>query len=443
MYLLLVNLLTKAKKSKIFKDSVSYTFLNTIEKAIPFLILPILTRLLTKEEVGYYILYQAIIEVVFPIMTLQIDSAILLNYYKLDKRNFKEYFSNAIILFFAYYLILFFLLYAFSNTLSTLLSFPTVWLNIVFAIVFFRFLTNVRQHLWQIKYKIKNYGLFTIGISIVKNVLGLILVIYTTMAWEGIIAGHLIGYALFGLIALISFYKEKLIFFKRKLIYYRDIFKIGAPLTIHRLGLWFGKAANRVIITSLLGAAATGSYGVGATFAAIVTVLEQSFAKAFKPHLFENLRTNSRDSRKKIIISTYFIYAFIFFISVSLYFIGFYSVGFLFGEEYTETRKFMFPLIVAAMFKGFFELHVNYILFTKRTMQITKITLASGLINVVLAYFCTKYFGLIGTAYSLAIINFIQYTVTFYVSNKLFPMSWLFFLNKAKLRVKFLINSMR
>lgn len=436
MYSLITNQLSKVKKSRLFKDSVAYTFLNVIENAIPFLILPILTRLLTKEEVGYYILYQAIIEVALPILTLQIDNAILLNYYKLDKYKFKDYFSNAIILFFGYFLLLFFILYALSNPLSSLLSFPAIWLNIVFAIVFFRFFTNVRQQLWQIKYKIKSYGIFTIGIAIVKNALGLVFIVYTSMAWEGIIAGHLIGYALFGLIALITFFRERLISFKRKLIYYRDILLIGTPLAIHRLGLWFGKAANRVIITTLLGAAATGSYGVGATFAAIVTVIEQSFAKAFKPHLFDGLKSNSRKNKRKIIKSSYFIYAFIFILSVSIYIIGYYSVGFIFGEEYLDTRKFMLPLIIAAMFKGFFELHVNYILFTKRTIQITKITLASGIINVVLAYFSTKYFGLIGTAYSLAFVSSLQYLVTFYVSDKLYPMPWLYFLKNKEISAK-------
>ncbi|MFW5982895.1 MAG: lipopolysaccharide biosynthesis protein [bacterium] len=421
--------INKIISSKLFKDSASYTLLNTIEKAIPFLILPILTRVLTKDEVGYYILYQAIIEVVLPIMTLQIDNAILINFYKLDKYKFKEYFSNAILLFFAYYLILFLTLFALSNTISGLLSFPAIWLNIVFTIVFFRFFTNVRQHLWQIKYKIKNYGFFTIGISLVKNGLGLILVIYTTMAWQGIIAGHLSGYTLFGLIALISFFKERLIFFKRKLIYNTDILKIGAPLALHRLGLWLGKAANRIIITSLLGAAATGSYGVGATFAAIITVIEEAFSKAFTPHLFDKLKNISNLNKGSIVKLSYYVYFFIFATSITIYLVGYLTVGFIYGDEYLDTRIFMFPLIIAAMFKGFYKLHANYILFTKRTIHITKITITTGIINIILAYIMIKYYGLIGAAYSLLIINFLQYIATFYVGNKLMPMPWLLAIN--------------
>ena len=81
-------------------------------------------------------------------------------------------------------------------------------------------------------------------------------------------------------------------------------------------------------------------------------------------------------------------------------------------------------MIIAALIKGFYKLHVHYILFTKKTTKLTKITFFTGLINLGLSYVFILNFGLIGAAYSLVIINFLQYVLSFNIGNKLIPMPW-------------------
>ena len=45
-------------RSKLLRDTASYSIINILDKAIPFLIMPIISRVLTKEDMGYYSLYQ-------------------------------------------------------------------------------------------------------------------------------------------------------------------------------------------------------------------------------------------------------------------------------------------------------------------------------------------------------------------------------------------------
>ena len=56
------------------------------------LLLPIVTRQLTVDEFGIFVLFQAIASIILPISTLSIDSSILLNYYKIQKDKFNKYF---------------------------------------------------------------------------------------------------------------------------------------------------------------------------------------------------------------------------------------------------------------------------------------------------------------------------------------------------------------
>ncbi|MAO66099.1 MAG: hypothetical protein CL666_13980 [Balneola sp.] len=418
-------LFKKISKSKLVKDSASYTTLNVIEKAIPFLILPIVTRVLTKEEVGIYILYQAIVEVLIPVMTLNIDATVLLNYYKEKGEKFKEYFSNAILFFVALAILVSVGIWVFSEPISGLINFPSSWLIVICIIVISRFFTQLRQHLWRVNYEIKNYAFFTIGISIAKNLVGLVLILYLSIAWEGLIIGHLVGYSLFAVIALYTFKSDELYKFKLNHKFLKDAFHVGYPLALHKLGLWLGNAANRIIIAGILGTAATGSYGIGATFAIIVTVVEDAFNKAFVPHLFDKLKNLQEGNKSEIVKLSYIVYFVLTLLAFAVFLLGYFGVGFIFGEEYLSTRQFMLPLILAAMVKGYYKLHVNYIMFTKKTLKITQITLSTGVLNLILAYYMTVYFGIVGTAYSLLIINFLQYVLTFYVGNKLQPMPWL------------------
>lgn len=160
---MLSNLISKFKKSKIAGDSVKYTFLNFLEKAIPFLILPIITRVLPKEEVGYYMLYQAFIEIAIPIIGLNISTFTLLNYYKLDKHEFKIYFSNGLVLFGICALFFLLLLISTKDFIAVQILFPSDWLLVIFFIASFQILTNMRLNLWRVNYKIKEFGYLTIS----------------------------------------------------------------------------------------------------------------------------------------------------------------------------------------------------------------------------------------------------------------------------------------
>ena len=217
------NVFNKLKESVIFKHSFTYTVLNFTEKALPFLVFPILTRNLSIEDLGLFVLYLAIIEILMPILTLNIDNAILINFYKLDLEHFKKYFSSGLILFVFFYLFMFISIFIFKDIISEFTQFPSIWIVVIGLIVFFRFLVQNRQNLWRLNYELKKYSKFTIGISIVNNLVGLALVLYSDFGWAGMIVGHLVGYFLFGTFALFSFFNEKWFTFMTDRLFIKDI----------------------------------------------------------------------------------------------------------------------------------------------------------------------------------------------------------------------------
>lgn len=419
-----IKFLINLRKNKIVYDLAGYSLFNATEKIIPFLILPIITRILPKEEVGYFILYQPLIEILIPFLTLNTDTSILLNYYKLKEKEFLDYFNQGIFLFIIAYSVFFIISLFFSNIISKLANFPSLWLKILLVLVLFRFFTELRQNLWRVQFNLKSYGLFIIGIVVIKNIIGLFLLFSTKLGWKGLILGHLFGYFIFSIYAIYTFYKEKYIKININTRYFKDIIIVGIPITLHKIGLWLGNSANRIIIASIMGISATGNYGIGATFGLFITFIEDSFTKALTPRIFEKLKINNLDSKTSIVKISYYYYMVLILCSLIIYVVGHFSVGFIFGSQFLNTKEFILPLILAAMFKGFYKLHVGFIMFTKKTYKVTQITLTTGIINIVLAFFMTKTWGLLGAAYSMLIVTFLQYISSLYIGNKLIILPW-------------------
>ena len=412
---------SKIKQSNLIKSAGIYTFSNIFEKGIPFALLPILTRMLDKEGIGYYTLYQALLALFLPIFTLSIDSSIILNFYKVGKERFRVYFSSGIYLFLIVFTLLGTSSFLLSGYISKLVQFPAFWLIVMIFVVFFQFLTNLRKGLWQINKKPIKYSTFSISMSLVKNGIGLLFILLSDLGWKGIILGHLIGQIIFALYALILFNKEKLIVRKYSRPDFHDLIKVGGPLSLHRFGAWLSDSLNRIVVGSIIGVSATGSYGIGATFGIGITLCQDAFNRAFVPYLFERLKNFSNEVKKSLRKITYVYYISLITFAVVISICGYYLIGFIFGEQYLSSRSVIVPLALAAAFNGFYKMHTNYIFFTKKTYLIMSITLSMGLLNLGLVYYLVKMYSYVGAAYAALISQFISYVMTFIIANKVFP----------------------
>ena len=424
--------LRKIADSKLFKQTFAYTIVNILDKAIPFLIIPILTRIISKEGIGYYTLYQTLFNILIPFLTLSIDSAILVNYYKHSKEAFAKYFSTGIYLSLAIYIIGLTAGFIFSSSLSILFGLPIAWVQITMVIVLLQFLSQLRKNLWRVKREPVKYGYYSVPLTLTKNILGLLLVFYTDLGWKGIILGHFIAQLFFSVYALITFINEE--FLKKQFIngYIKDMLKFGGPISIHRIGAWLSGALNKILLNTIIGVAATGSYGVAATFGVIVTVIGDAVTKAYVPFLYEKLKEFNEKTAIQLVKLIYGYYGFYIIITFIIFIIGYYGVGIIFGQQYLDTKEFILPIILAAMINALYKIHVDFISFTKKTYMIAGTTITSGILNIFVAFQLISTYGIIGAAYSALIIQFFTYIVIFYISNKQFKLPWGYFLYKLK-----------
>lgn len=416
----------KLAKSKLTKDAGLYTVFRVADKLIPFFLLPIITRVLNPDEYGVFVLFQAIAGIVLPLMTLSIDSSILLNYFKVKKEKFSSYFSSGYLLLIFSSVITFSLIYLFRNPVSSLIEFPAAWVISILIFCFLQFHSNLALNLFQVKKQPKYYGIYSVSLTATKNLAMLYLVLYEGMKWQGIIVGYILAYSIFFLISFYLFKKDNLFTKNIDKNYIKDNMQVGYPLSIHKIGGWLSDSATRIIVGGIIGTAAAGSFGIGASIALVVKYIQDSFNKAFVPYLFDLLKDFKPETEKKLVRLTYVYNAGLLIFSVLFGLAGVFSLEFVFGSEYANGKEVVLFICLAYAFNGMYKMHVNYIFYTKKTYLITIITIIMGLVNIGTSYLFVKKFGLSGAGLSLCITNFLGYLISWYLGNKVLPMNWLF-----------------
>lgn len=412
-------------KNKLTTDAGTYMGFNILEKLVPFIVLPIISRYLSKEDMGIYIVYQTFIALLLPFISLNTDSAILINFFKLNNRNFKIYFFNALLVFSISFILVVIIFLIWPNYLSNLLEFPQKWFAAVVLIVVFTYFVRLTLNLWQIEKKPIKYGIFSLTLTLLKGGLLLLFVVQLKKGWSGVIVSQLIAYSLMFLLStIVLFYYRKIVSFSYNRLFIKDTLKVGVPLTLHQVGGWLGSQSNRLIINILIGSAATGSFGIGAIYGTIVSVIQNAFNRAFTPYLFENLQRLNTKIRRKLVKLTYLYNISLVVFALFVGTIGFFINDYLFGKDYNSSKIFIFWMVLGNAFNGLYKMHVNYIFFTKKTIYILIITLTLGVINVVLSYIFINLYGAVAGAIVFMLTQFFGYIAAWYFGNRLIPMPW-------------------
>jgi len=96
----MMGLVYKILNSSLFKASGIYTLSSIINAAIPFLLLPLLTRYLSPEEYGIVSMYALLLSITSVFTGLSVHGAINRAYFDEKINNHKEYVWNSLIILF-------------------------------------------------------------------------------------------------------------------------------------------------------------------------------------------------------------------------------------------------------------------------------------------------------------------------------------------------------
>lgn len=308
--------------------------------------------------------------------------------------------------------------------LSGLLGLPEIWILVGILFSAGNFLVQLRLRQWQVRRNPARYGRFQVGLSLLNAGLSLMLVVVFAKGVEGRLIGIFASTLLFGLLGAILLWRDKLLTVTWRPDLMRDALAFSVPLLPHFVGGFLLVTADRAVISSYLGLEAAGHYLVAVQLALGLNLLLQSFHKAYVPWLFERIKRDIIKEKERIVQGTYAY----FLLLAGLAFLGFLFgkpvLVFIAGEHYAPAGEIIGYLVLAQVIRGMYYTVSSYLMYAKKTQQISVITIVSGCINIGLLLWLLGLFGLKGAALAVVASAMIQFVLTWYMAARAIAMPW-------------------
>mgnify|MGYP005874965583 CR=1 FL=1 len=411
-----------------FYKGMVFLISNIINAAIPFLLLPILTRFLSPADYGIVTMFATILSLIGAFVGLSVHGAINVAYFKLSRDEFAEYVTSCIILLIVSAASVFVIVYLFGGYFEKITGLSHKWMLIAVLVSFFQFFINIRLTIWIVTGYAKQYGFFQVSQTTANAILSLFFVIIAGFSWEGRLLGQTIAVVFFGFLAVFLIYKAgHLKWPKNKILYCKDAIKFGLPLIPHVIGSFVMYNTDRIIISNVLDMTSIGIYAVGLQLGQAMGLASDSFNKVYAPWLMKNL-SDKRIDRNKIILNTYISMCLLVLGGVLWFFIAGFLLKHLFGNEFQSAREILIYTCLGFSVTGLYYLVTNYVFYVQKTKYLVFITFFCGLLNIPMTYFSVFNFGIVGAAASFFIVQLIFFMSTWILAARLFPMPWFSFL---------------
>lgn len=417
-------------RSGLFRAAGTYGLFSLINSAVPFFLLPVMTRYLTPEDYGIVAVFGVMVSLLIPFVGLNSCGSFSRAYFAPDRFNSGRYMGTVIIFSLITWIIVCTLSGAFNTSLSAFFSFPSDWMWAIPVTALAAILSQVMQVSWQVRERPMSYGIFQNARTISEVGCALLFVVILGMGWRGRVLSRVLVSLFFACTSLYILIRKKWFVFSFDKAYLSHALRFGIPLIPHSLAGILNTSIDRLFITNMIGIADTGLYTVGYQMGAVIGLAAAAFNQAYVPWLFRKLNMNSEREKVTIVRFTYLY----FFVIISAAFIlGALApllMDILVGTKFQGSSAYVIWIALGYSFDGMYYMVVNYIFYVEKTHLLAMVTFMGALVNVFLNYFFIKFNGAVGAAQATSLVYLISFLIVWYLSSRVCPMPWRKFFKK-------------
>ncbi len=413
-------------RGKLLSGSAIYLVSNVLNAAVPFALLPVLTRYLSPDEYGQVAMFTTLVAALAALTGANVHGAASRKYYdnEASEAEMGHFLGSCLQILAATTALLLVVSLAFREPLAAWLGLEPAWVSWGVIVSTASFVITLRLGQWQVRAQALRYGVLQISRSVVVAGASLVFVVVLLRGAEGQIAAQLWSVPLLALVALALLAKDGLVKVSWRPEYVREALAFGVPLIPHVGGLFLLNAVDRVVINDELGLAQAGIYMVAVQLTMAMTMVFDAFNKAYTPWLYERLRRDDPEEKRAIVRRTYQYFAAVLALAGLAFLIGPPIVTFVAGERFAEAGKIVGWLALGRAFGGMYFMVTGYVFYSKRTGRLSMASISSGLLNLLLLVALTSLWGLVGAALSFAVSMAVRFLLTWWVAQRATPMPW-------------------
>ncbi|MEP6615524.1 MAG: polysaccharide biosynthesis C-terminal domain-containing protein [Ginsengibacter sp.] len=407
---------------KLFKTFSIYTVTSFINKGMMFAILPFLTSVISPAQNGVLSLYSIFVMFVIPFTLLGFSNSIVMEYSRLDKKEYSSFFSSSLALSTASFFIMLILFYVFGSRISQVLgaSYQLLFWGLLYAYVNIYF-EGILAYLRTID---KPYSF--LKISVVKNILEIFLIICLVIeakkGIEGKVISSLIAGTVIFIFSIFYFHSQGLITRNIKRRYLSLEIRFGISQIFFQLNLFILASTDKYMIAHLLhDTPGLGIYFVANQFAFIINVIVTAFFISYQPQLYKYLGDLNQENKYRLVKIKYLFTGFLLICTIMLCLATpvFYNL-FISNAAYHAGIPYVAWNAFAFFFWGLYALFLGYLYYYRQNKVIIVFSIVSSAICISMNYFLIREFGIMGAAYANLLTYFILFVIIFITVNRLF-----------------------
>jgi O-antigen/teichoic acid export membrane protein len=409
---------------KLLNSAAAYTIANVINSAIPFFLLPVLTRVLSPAEYGMVTMFTTVMSVLSAFTGLSVHGAVSVRYF--DKKTDHPLFVGTCLALLAgsTVLVLIAMLF-FATYLERFTQVPKLWLILAVLGSSMYFVIQVRLVIWQVQGQPARFGVFQIAQTTLNLALSLGLILMLGMGWEGRLIGLMFALVFFGIVALVSLRHSRLIEWKFSSAYAREALRFGVPLIPHTIGGILIALSDKFVITAKLGLSVTGTYAVGAQLGMVVGVIASSFVQAYSPHLYKQLGENEPGIGQRLVKLSFVIFLGFILLAITYSAILPYIYSLFIGANFQNSMNIAILLAFGNAIEGMYFTIAGFLFFMEKTAALAKLTIVCGIFNLPLTYLLVSQAGIIGAAWSFVLVQGAFFIGAWYLAQRYYPLPWI------------------
>lgn len=387
-------------RAKLFAENFFvYGLTGIIGKAIPLVMVPIVTRLIPDTSIyGAVDILRVIVSFGSAFAILGMYDAMFRLFFEKESISFKKQICSS-----AFFVILIsstitsLCIVFFSKTISLILfsdASYSFWVKIVGIQIFVSAVSNILKAPTRMQNKRKIFVFISFLSPLISYSISIPVIIFYD-PFVGLISGSF-GSVLFQLIFFYSLNRKWFDFKRFEKKKAKEMLKIGLPLLPTFLIYWVFSSFDRIMISNMLGTEQNGIYAVGAKMGQISNLIYTGFAGGWQYFAFSTMK----DKDQVELNSKVFEYLGIISIAVTMFIIPFIPFAFrlLFTGDYVLGYQVAPYLFLSPLLLMLFQTTGNQLLIIKNTVSITLSLLLGAGLNVLLNFLLIPKLGIEGAA---------------------------------------------
>jgi O-antigen/teichoic acid export membrane protein len=407
------------------KMSGGYFFTTVLNNAIPFLVLPILTRYLAPEEYANIALFSFYLALSNALTGISVPTLISKNFFDQDKDFISRLIGNAIgivAIFSMFTLVIILLIYPWLKNYIDLSLFWIALLPITSLawIIFNMGLVVIRN-----KQKVLTFMKHQVSNTVLNSAISLFLIIVLLWGWQGRIWGIIISYIISASVMFIYLRNNGYIKFRYSKKIINEILELVFPMIpnsfqsviISQVGVFF---IQYYFTKELL-----GIYSVGFQIAFSIKLLIIALSLSWEPFMYQQLSDGVKVNRLYV---TRMLLLMISILFTGVVFVNFFA-GFILKlmttPAYFEAIIFVPWFTLGYFFHGLYVFQMPILLKYEKQKYISIVSFINMIIMIVLNIWFSNVFGFVGIAYAYCLTYFMMFIALCWKAQKVLPLPWI------------------